>query len=71
MSKKPMLIKNPDGTVDDFAVKGVDVHLEQMDDYSFMLIAYPKGFNTDERWYFSIHSRSRRAKVDAVIVERP
>jgi hypothetical protein len=63
-----MLVKNPDGTVDDFAVENATVHLEQMDDASFMLLVQEPG---KEQWYFLIKSRSRRAKVDAVIVESP
>ena len=68
MKRSKALIANPDGTVDDFAVDNALVHLEQMDDASFMLIVKQK---RKPQWYFVIKSRSRRAKVDAVIVEQP
>lgn len=57
---------NEDGkTLDEMVLSNALVHLEQLDDSSFMLIAE----NKEHHWHLVIHSRSGRAKVDAFVYE--
>ena len=52
-------------TIDDLAMRGADVHLEQLDDGCFMLIVE----NGDHHWHLRIAARGR-GKVDAWMYER-
>jgi len=64
-SAENRIAANPDGTLDEVVMLNCNIHLEQLDDNSFMLIAE----NDQLYYYVAIQSRSRRAKVDALIVE--
>ena len=52
----------PDGkTLDEVVIYNCTLHLEQLDDQSFMLI----GDNGKHRWHLRINSRNKRSYVDA------
>lgn len=57
---------NNDGkTIDEVVLSNANVHLEQLDDTTFMLIVE----NNKHRWHLRIGSKSGRAKVDAWVYE--
>ena len=51
--------------IDEMVIHDANVHLEQMDDSHFFLLVE----NDTHCWYFSISSRSGRAKIEACMYE--
>lgn len=56
---------NTDGTIDEMVMGKANIHLEQLTDGCFMLIAQ----NNKHWWHLNIFSRSGRAYVDATLYE--
>jgi len=59
------ITKHGDKAIDEMVLSNASVHLEQLDDTCFMLIAE----NGEHHWHLKIYARSGRAKVEAYLYE--
>jgi len=58
--------RNPDGSIDEIAAKGADLHIEQMsDDGWFMGLDMPDG----SYWQFWFGSKNRKSRVEFMLIE--